>query len=115
METDRFWPLLGVEINARVDRRPVVECGRHEGRVDATVGSDDREPLGVVLDDSLLRRERSGVLRPVMGTMTVMFAVSALSSPAAADLDAVAAELNGRPRQTLGWKTPSQALDEALR
>jgi IS30 family transposase len=32
-----------------------------------------------------------------------------------ADLDAVAAELNGRPRQTLGWKTPSEALDEALR
>ena len=31
------------------------------------------------------------------------------------DLDAVAAELNGRPRQTLGWRTPSQALDEALR
>jgi transposase, IS30 family len=31
------------------------------------------------------------------------------------DLDHVAAELNGRPRQTLGWKTPSQALDEALR
>ena len=30
------------------------------------------------------------------------------------DLDAVAAELNGRPRQTLGWKTPSQALDEAV-
>jgi len=32
-----------------------------------------------------------------------------------ADLDAVAAELNGRPRQTLRWKTPSQALDEVLR
>jgi transposase, IS30 family len=32
-----------------------------------------------------------------------------------ADLDDVAAELNGRPRQTLRWKTPSQALDEALR
>ena len=32
-----------------------------------------------------------------------------------ADLDAVAAELNGRPRQTLGWKTPSQALEQALR
>jgi IS30 family transposase len=32
-----------------------------------------------------------------------------------AELDAVAAELNGRPRQTLGFKTPSQALDEALR
>jgi IS30 family transposase len=32
-----------------------------------------------------------------------------------ADLDAVAAQLNGRPRQTLGWRSPSQALDEALR
>jgi IS30 family transposase len=32
-----------------------------------------------------------------------------------AELDAVAAQLNGRPRQTLGFKTPSQALDEALR
>jgi IS30 family transposase len=31
------------------------------------------------------------------------------------DLDAVAAELNGRPRQTLGWMTPSQTLDQALR
>ena len=30
-------------------------------------------------------------------------------------LDAVADELNGRPRQTLGWKTPSQVLDQALR
>jgi IS30 family transposase len=32
-----------------------------------------------------------------------------------AGLDAIAAELNGRPRQTLGFKTPSQALAEALR
>jgi IS30 family transposase len=32
-----------------------------------------------------------------------------------ADLDDVAAELNGRPRQTLGFKTPSQALAEVLR
>jgi IS30 family transposase len=31
-----------------------------------------------------------------------------------ADLDAVAAELNGRPRQTLGWRSPSQVLDAAL-
>jgi IS30 family transposase len=29
-------------------------------------------------------------------------------------LDAVAAELNSRPRKTLGWKTPAQALDEVL-
>ena len=32
-----------------------------------------------------------------------------------AELDAIAERLNGRPRQTLGWKSPSQALDEALR
>jgi IS30 family transposase len=31
-----------------------------------------------------------------------------------AALDAIAAELNGRPRQTLGFKTPLQALAEAL-
>src|SRR5262249_10061846 len=32
-----------------------------------------------------------------------------------AEPDAVAAELNGRPRQTRGFKTPSQARDEVLR
>ena len=32
-----------------------------------------------------------------------------------AALDTIAAELNGRPRQTLGFKTPSQVLAEALR
>ena len=30
------------------------------------------------------------------------------------DLAAVAAELNGRPRKTLGWKTPAEALAEIL-
>ena len=29
-------------------------------------------------------------------------------------LDAVAAELNGRPRQTLGWMSPSQKFAEAV-
>ena len=32
-----------------------------------------------------------------------------------AELDAVAAQLNGRPRQTLGFKSPCEALDEVLR
>ena len=32
-----------------------------------------------------------------------------------ADLDAIAQELNDRPRQTLGFRTPSQALAEVLR
>jgi len=39
---------------------------------------------------------------------------SALGQRSQAELDDIAAELNGRPRQTLGWKTPSQALDHAM-
>ena len=31
-----------------------------------------------------------------------------------AELDAVAAALNGRPRKTLGWRTPAEALDAQL-
>ena len=31
------------------------------------------------------------------------------------DLDAVAAALNSRPRKTLNWKSPAEALDDHLR
>ena len=38
-----------------------------------------------------------------------------LSLHSADDLAAVAGALNGRPRKALSWKTPAEALDEALR
>lgn len=37
-----------------------------------------------------------------------------LSRHSAGELDAVALALNTRPRKTLGWKTPAEALDEHL-
>jgi len=39
---------------------------------------------------------------------------SDLSAHTAEHLDAVAAELNGRPRQTLGWLTPSKVFARAV-
>jgi len=38
-----------------------------------------------------------------------------LARHTAEDLDAVAATLNSRPRKTLSWRTPAEALDEHLR
>jgi IS30 family transposase len=38
-----------------------------------------------------------------------------LSAHSADDLAAVAATLNARPRRTLGWRTPAEVFDEALR
>lgn len=37
-----------------------------------------------------------------------------LSRHTARDLEAVALALNGRPRKTLGWRTPAEALDDHL-
>jgi IS30 family transposase len=37
-----------------------------------------------------------------------------LSRYSRGDLDAVALALNTRPRKTLGWKTPAEALDDLL-
>jgi hypothetical protein len=37
-----------------------------------------------------------------------------LARHSAEELEAVAAALNGRPRKTLGWRTPAEALAEYL-
>ena len=37
-----------------------------------------------------------------------------LARHSAADLAAVAATLNSRPRKTLGWRTPAEALDNHI-
>jgi IS30 family transposase len=37
-----------------------------------------------------------------------------LSRWSAEEIEAVAATLNDRPRKTLGWKTPAEALNEQL-
>ena len=37
-----------------------------------------------------------------------------LAKHSASDLEAVAAALNSRPRKTLGWKTPAEALNDHL-
>ena len=38
-----------------------------------------------------------------------------LSRWSADEIEVVANELNSRPRKTLDWKTPAEALDEQLR
>ena len=50
----------------------------------------------------------NGLLRQYFPTGT------SLAGYTQTDLDAVAARLNGRPRKTLNWMTPSQKLDEVL-
>jgi IS30 family transposase len=37
-----------------------------------------------------------------------------MSIHSADEITAVATALNARPRKTLGWKTPAEALDELL-
>jgi len=39
---------------------------------------------------------------------------TALNQHSAAELDRVARQLNGRPRETLGWRTPAEKLNELL-
>jgi IS30 family transposase len=51
----------------------------------------------------------NGLLRQYFAKRTSMAGVSQ------DDLNAIAAKLNGRPRKTLDWMTPSKKLNEVLR
>ena len=51
----------------------------------------------------------------LLGSAAVSWSRKRVITLTQADFDAIADKLNGRPRQTLGFKTPSQALAEVLR
>jgi IS30 family transposase len=54
------------------------------------------------------QREHHGLLRQYLPKSTD------LSQPTLRELDAIARSLNTRPRQTLGWMTPSKAFADAV-
>jgi len=79
------------------DRLLLVGCGDVHG------------DTGAVVHPQRGRVETSGMLRQYFPKTTDMAALSQ------DQLDQAAYSLNSRPRQTLGWMTPSQKLAEALR
>nr|WP_225955283.1 IS3 family transposase [Kibdelosporangium phytohabitans] len=54
-------------------------------------------------------------VRTAAGWVYAAFVLDVFSRWSADDIAAVAATLNSRPRKTLGWKTPAEALNDHLR
>ena len=90
-------------------------------RLDPATPAWEREPLDA---DSGVLSHRSAALIHGIGDLrasSVEFIVpryrrtrDATIRLHQAHLDTVAVELNGRPRQTLGWQTPAEALERVL-
>ena len=133
-----------VERSTRFVMLVALPDGHHKADLvaDALAGEDHHPARGVDQDADLGPGPRDGRTRPVHRTPPGSRSTSATPSrpgsaaatrtPTAccastypdrldfrtltqADFDAIADQLNGRPRQTLGFKTPSQALAEVLR
>ena len=93
--------------------KPIAQVARDLGVNLGTLGNwvnaDKRrrgEGNGALDEDE--RAERARLLRQYFPKGTD------LSRHSPDELATVAAALNGRPRKTLGWKTPAEALDEFL-
>jgi hypothetical protein len=81
----------------------------------ATPDSDPTYGLLALAADPLLAEEEENQVRPGAAPVLLSASHSGLPHPDPGRLDPIADEPNGRPRQTLGLKTPTQALDKVLR
>ncbi len=59
-----------------------------------------------------VRRTAEVLLVAIAQDSVTSAAIRCLNAVSQGELDAVAAELNGRPRQTLGWRSPSETFAE---
>jgi hypothetical protein len=89
-----------VQCGPRVPLSTLLDVVPSDGVLLGLPDGDDRDVLG---DDVLEPAVRFVGRRPV-----------ALSSHTPEHLEAAAAELNSRPRKTLGWETPAERLAKLL-
>lgn len=108
----RYLMLVGLPDGHRAELVADLGPGQRDGRAHEVHRRHRRRGLLLRSQESLAARQQrntNGLLRQYLPRTVSM------RDYTQADLNDIAAELNGRPRQTLGFKTPSEALNEALR